>query len=1841
MIERFFLVNTPAPLPAFPGFTALPASVDESLLHSAATHRQACSEGLRQLCAGVPSVRETLNRLLRQELDLDGEQAGLSFPPGDGYPERRISLVTACAFVAQSPRPEEWLDSQCRVTGVNSSHALSALTPSQLLARIKALEPALALDVRWNAYWQGRAPGTPHSRQEQAGRLYHGHIEAAAQMAFARRTVTADQLQPLWSLMGEPGTRPAADDALSVELPTLRLHNGVRVKLPAAWVISRGDDAAQLLYMPDQADAIHAFARRSDLHAWLAQEPLVPAGLAFENLQVEYIPAGQSLVTAVDEWLLQQQIAQVASLRNGTDGTRGLAEQGHHALDVADRVDRQRSTAVFCAPPGLDNQLSGVRTADEVEVSLFGSLHPDIPRSLRQASVTRAQDALEASSDGDTLKSFEALQTTQETAEQAADLAARALLYRERVLDLATFNRQFTALYNAHMQGLRAEAGMQRALNRLSVEEHDLLIAWLDAPDRTDADRVVKSLTLSLTESAGGKVTTTLQTLNGPLVLMFMGSIQSLLLYWPGSGGGLQRFANRQALERYVFKLHAGDAQQTLQLNTLTGDPLLHMLNQLTGEFETRAATIRQRYSEPSQAQQRADELEQLRRKTLPLLQVPVDAARRLALFHRIQQERSATLAEQAPAWLTDLSDNERSTLKALILAWISAMHRSHELLTVALLPREDFTRQHLHARLRRDFSLKGHFSVQLDLPDSVALQKQAFSAPGAPGTPQKRVAVPSVGRSRMSLETLAQLNIDNTPSMNLEQLSLRLGFMRVEVSATDERERQTLTAGITRAYLRKLMPELDLPKAYEQKIYDTFKGTTEEPPFQREHRQECLLEPWQVMLKLQGRCARLQHHIDGSDLSLFETAIDADTPDAWATAGRRIVLLPAFLAVGGTDTPNEGPTTLSGVTFIEEQISGTTLLYLPDAPDARFLRRYDSLEAARKDLFNRCSQDEMIHYLADRALQGSVNAHERRIAQAVDKRFDAMIGVGPRWPVTTSLAAHLLSAHMGRLIEVHRGSSRSNDALYRERYALQGTRVFDYLKMALGMLPFVGSAIALYDAWNAANQAVAAFLRGSLGDGLAEVESVLLCLIDALIDIVPGAGAALTARSATRARLLRNLVPEVGTLTVPDTRQARRIVERFAGYEYEKPVSLAGLRAAEGGVWRNIYRHADGDFIVRHGRIYQVEWSRDSRNWRLRGTSQNTYRQPIALNEAGEWDTWFGVYGTTFEGGGIGGGGVLGHMADTLDPLWPLAIRERLPRWLVDRTYRRHHQLTLECDDLSYRLDLQIERSDRAINAYCQAPDDALLRNVAQKACDEDIALLTRQYQTAAELRPLTHGNKLRALLEIQSQDAARVTDRLKHRVYMANHRIYKWLDEIDTRHATLDALPDSPVAERLVLLQEMRRLRVDVTTAIEEVEALMGDMNRWYALIGVRADKARLTEAVTYLNGRMSDFNLGYLKTAHRLESIKNFENTGDVSWLYLQQRAWQLRMDMDRALFTQFSLSEVSANRAQRTQILGNCLDTYTRYCREMNQWTASYPQYFHMEEFEPLMAGIEAMAERARKAIDHPAPPRKTGPSEKKIFQTEDQQWLIGVENWEPRTRKRQFVLNHGKAGREVWELADNGKFRLLAVNTPQPAPSRNLASLLADARKRLNGQAAYQAKVQGHAERDMLPVDLEHMMVSEADDLSHRASDIEALSAENPIISELKTKADELRLTGRQLRTRQTLRSRKPTDGMLDDLLRQNAVEVRKVALMKQLRNRVDGRPDHLQEYEIHDLNVRPPRLLWYAHFHYNKPRPSFAEFEKAHLKLPEHRYLTHADNAALPYADIGKRSPVLPWFEAL
>jgi hypothetical protein len=108
---------------------------------------------------------------------------------------------------------------------------------------------------------------------------------------------------------------------------------------------------------------------------------------------------------------------------------------------------------------------------------------------------------------------------------------------------------------------------------------------------------------------------------------------------------------------------------------------------------------------------------------------------------------------------------------------------------------------------------------------------------------------------------------------------------------------------------------------------------------------------------------------------------------------------------------------------------------------------------------------------------------------------------------------------------------------------------------------------------------------------------------------------------------------------------------------------------------------------------------------------------------------------------------------------------------------------------------------------------------------------------------------------------------------------------------------------------------------------------------------------------------------------------------------------------------------------------------------------------------------------------------------------------------------------------------------------------------------------------------------------------------------------LNDKARQLREAADTLRMQQTLRSKTPTEGYLDYLLQQQVVDIRKEGSKRALGKRADGRKDFLQEYEVRDLSVNPPRTLWYAHFHFTSDKVPFDNFVKAHLKLPEQRNL--------------------------
>ncbi|AZZ78056.1 hypothetical protein CCX46_23905 [Pseudomonas sp. RU47] len=1841
-----------APSPTLKTSTRLAKTTDDSLALRASRRWQNSSDGLRELYAASPGLRDSLNELLQEKLQLDGEKTVLRFAAIADHPERRVSLTEACAFVLQQPTLDVTLDQRSQVSGLAAGHPLFALKPLQVLEKLKALDPQQFHATRWANFWEARAPHAAVSRRERSLQFYREHLEATADMALARRTITAQQLKPLQQILDSPcGALLLDGQPIHTQQLALLLSNGSKVKLAGAWVISVDDpaSASPLLYLPSRSVPVQFFKTRNEMENWLSRQGLVPTGLPGEHLRFEYTTLFDPLVSGSSDLFASRQQAQISALCNTNKGRPGLWEHGAQSLMQVDLLDRQRSTAsIVASAPSASHQLPTFETGQK---PLFGSLSAGIALGVRQAAIKREREALDTLLENDRngahKKACQDALNAIEAAEQACDKAVDTLLYQAQVSELSNTHKDFTALHQAHKDALYAEAKLQLALGQLDTDQHALLKAVLDntGANETNADVSVASLTLSMTETVGGTTSVQTEKLKGPFVIMRSGALSdrdspdSLLLYWPGSGGGLQAFANRRRLEREALMIQDNTPELTLQLNEIATAPLHACLDELLDDYKAKAAPI-------SDKAEQADALEILRKNSRAAFQVPVHAARSLAFAHVLEQDRSATLAEHLPDWLINLNSGERSALKKNLEAYIAAMRKSHQLMTLALEPRDDFTRKHLHARLRKDFSLEGDFSVQVELPDSTRTEPHYESGPG--GHRKTTVIVPGATRSKMPLEDLAQLNIDNVQSVLNDSLSQRLIFLRAEVSATHKTDRIRLLNGINLTYLRRALPELDLPKAYEQKIRDAFIGAATEPVFVKEHRRESLIEPWRLMLTIQAESARLRKHISNDEAATLNTAIAACTPQAWLADGKRIALLPVSLKVGGKDTPREGPVTLSGVTFIEEQISGVTLLYLPESPDEQFLRRYDNLEAARKGLFRLCASDKWVTWLAGRTLQGDVKAHVGRIHQAVEKNFDALIEVGERWPQSTSLAAHLLDAHMGRLIEAHRGSSRSNDELFFERHALKGPRAFNYILMAIGMVPFVGTALALYQAWTAANQATAAFLRGEVGDGLAEIESMLLSLIDALFDVLPGEAIASTlsrtSRTLTRTRQLHQLVGNVATLHGKTQRQARHVLARFADYEYEKPLSLSSVQPATHGIYRNIYRHADGDFIERQGRLYQVELNTDSRSWRLSGNSRKTYKQPIALDESGHWDTWFGVYGTTLEGGALGGGNVAGHLADRLDPYWPPVIRQRLPRWWADRAFRRQLQLTDEVEHLADLCDARIPTSKKAIDAYEEASlaERPALRAASEAACLEDIRLESRRYAVLEELKPLTHGKKLKSVGDTQSEVAMKLTERYWQRASHVSDSIIPVTDGINVQSRVLNALPSHALPKRLKMLEEVRLLRVEYLKKLDQQQELKTLANQWYARVKLKADKAHLVEFVEEMNALYSDANLLYVRATQRFEIVKNHARHREVSWFYLLQRAAELRAHVYRALETQYDLPKIITTPAQRSQILQNCADLYTRFRLQMKIWTASYPQHFHMDVVEPLLNDLEQMTSRALAEVKTPSKAKSPGEAVQRVFTTTDDNLIYGVEKWDSVTQRRRYERTRREGSVEIWEEGPDGKARLITpgnAETPATTPTA-LADLVTDAQQRLDAQVTYRATVESNADRGMLPVDLQHMMDSQAAELNTRADRIATVSAEHPIIGQLRSKADELIVTGRSVRTQRTFTSAKPTDGMLDDLIAENAVEIRRTRPIKQLSKR-RGEEDYMQEYEVWNITAEPPRLLWYAHFHYRSAAPAFRPFEKAHLKLPAHRYLTHADDANLPYSDIGPNSIVLVHFEGI
>lgn len=1850
--------------------------LDESLFLQCAERWEESRQQLRGLTAGIPGIRDTLNAWLKDKLGTDNDVRLHFFAAADA-PARYVNLAEASAFVLQHPLLPASLDQRCQVLGLKEPLKQYATKPAALLEHLKTLGLEAFLKARWTRYWNERAPASPLSRRELALSAYRQHFECAFQMALAQRTVNADLVKPLMAIVESArGELQLDGQKIYTEQLSLIQPGQDTLRLPGAWVITLDSPppVTQLLYLPLGQTALKVFNQRDALERWLIDTPAVFPGVPQPALasRILYGPKSDVLTTGITQLLEGLHAAQLASLYRS--GGADLATQGANALVAADLFDRQRDQLdVFAPPPSLPTpDPDDIETA-ATEAAQPASLSPEIPLAQRRADISYYRAALlnhlgddfEGEFDQPALQALMAQFSALETAEKNAHAAATALLgdTPERLLEPLLPIQPYEDLYQARLDGLRCEGEIQRSLKQITETQYNWLKAVLDHPHQIDRDRehptqtiAVASLTLSISEPDTTQTITHTQELSGALLITTVAALEnpatteSLLLYWPGSGGGLWHYASKQALEQSLFKIYAGDDAPVLQLTPIKTQPFRYALKAQINQGKQQINALLQRYPADTHGPRRASELEKAALQLIEHLLVPIDTARALAYQQVLERDQSSTLAKHSPQWLGPLSDSQRAQLKALIGAYLQAAKRAQQHLDRCLPLRDEFCEKVLNARLRKDFSLEGNCEVKFDLPESIKEEAHFYPAPGAPGTPVKLVLVPSKGRKSWTLAELALHSIDEPSFPALSEMKSRLQFRKVSLTCAYPSDTEKLTTGLTLEYLVDLVKELDLAQVYEDLIYNTFMGLGNEPLFMRQYRRECLVDLWRQTLKLQGECAVLQQHISADDLLALNIAIDASAGPAWQVGTKHLELLPVHLSVGGKDTESEGPSALVGIILLHEKNTGRTLLYTHEAIDEQFLRGYASLEEARLALFNMSLRPEVARYLARCTAHGKVESHVSRINQAHLKKFDALIGIGVRWPHTTSLAALQANSAMGRLIAAHRDTSRSKSALHLEQYALKAGVALNYAKMAIGIFPIVGTGVALYDAWNSANLATAAFLRGEAGAGIEELAKVFQSLIDAWIDLAPGTVVVPTTRAGwvralTNRRQISGLLRSTGPLASKSGATIRRTVERFAGYEYTGAISLAGIEPGHQGLYRNVFRHPDGDFIIKQGRIYQVEPSTDSRNLRLSGTPARSYKQPIALDEAGNWDTYYGVYGCTFEGGGLGGGGVIGHLGERLDPIWPHAIRARLPEWLTDRIYSQQRALQFR---VSRRFNTNVQNHERIQDLFKRLEaDDLSVLGDLETRLDQGVVLNKQLADSIDEAARYAHGRRgavgQRAKSEVNRDLVwySQIQVKLKLQKMLIN------FDQIQHLLEQLQQIPYEQLSTRVSLTQQIRARRMANFELINQIEASIERLNAATPRVTIAADHKALAHASEVINRRMSPRLQAETKTELLLELVAYRTDIDDVSWHYLQGPLKNTKAAISRALNLQTNLVEVNPSRTVRNQILNACIRSYEQAQVQLRHWVATYPQHFDADYLQALLEELDKVSQNARKGLDEGVSQhaqRRTedaARSRPRLFETTDQEWMIGVEHWDARANVRRYTITRESGQTETWVQGADGRSRLENPTPIAQIPAAgNASALVAEARNRLNQVPGYVNWVNQYLNR-MTPRELQELLAREANELLLRARTIEPHAPSHQVIARLREQATQLNTRGRQVRTAQSLASEKPTDDMLDDLLSENVVDIRRKEALLNKGKRKDGRTDYLQEFEVWDISATPASLLWYAHFHYSKAAPVFLEFEKAHLKLPKHRWLTSADGAHVHYGHIEKRSPTLTHFPAL
>lgn len=1739
-----------------------------------------------RLLSLAPGVRQVVNDLLRNTLASDPDHTGLVLESDNQF----VSLTHLCVFAHHHRTPPQDLNIKAKVRGKSDTNRqVTQLRPDELYARLVALDLPTAVSKRWQAYWDARAEGTTLSRREYARQQYRAHVLATLAIVLDQGTLAAEHRAPVIGLLENPEWLTHNQKKVLLEVPSSQ---------PGALIISLEDDAPQVLYSPEHTQAFMGYATREALETHLAST-------GHETITYTAVDGiGLGFTSLLEQ--LQADLLDTLATGVGPD----FETEAATSLARADELEQTwRNNPVFAQAPDDDYP----HNPEDPHPTLFdfGNLGLDLAPALRKALIGKQLTLLETRSASE----IEACQRHQDALDKARNTAQTLIAQVTSSAKWHSDARPVTAstpLIEAHRDGLLAHAQFQHALGLLDAQH----LAWVKSVCTEAGTEAVAAQIELLNETSESTDAATSSVLHGALVITVQAALDAtdgthtLLLYWLGEHGGLLRCEGQRQLEACL------KAGLPVRLSALSENALGHTLDGVLAACRKEKDTLQEHLGLDAMPAQ----LPQLRESLAFRLQVPRHAARETALhLHKLQQD-VITQAGSALDSLGKVPANERLPLRTLVHDYLVALRKAQSLLRRDLPERTQFCRNLINRRLRQDVQGFLDQSIELDVPVSTSNSgKDLIPGSGAPGTPVKPTLKPSTERVTLALETVLLQHIDDA-------MHDRLRFVNVKVTPANDDLRQRLQSHLDAAYLRTLANELDIAKQYEAAITHAFMGN-DESDYEQAYRRECLIEPHRLILKLQNLLFHTSGHLDSTSHAMFAQVIDSRSKADLRANGFDLRLLAARLTSGGTDTDDQ-PTTLAGITFIEDRIHKTTLLYRPDHSIAP-LRQYPDLESARRSLFLGSVDARERDYLASRALEGNPKAHHSRLDQAHQHGFSGIIGIGVEWPATQSLAQLQLDTHMGQLLQAHRDTSRTNLDLHTENLAAQAGKLLLGFKIALGLVPVLGLPVSLYDLYDASAGLVRALADGQTDNVLDAIQNILASLVDIAMDVLGsgvGIGASALRRSARRYQL--GQLSTAGSTSPRLPTPSHKPLAGLAAYQASEPVSLVGLSPASEGRYRGIYRHSQGNYIVVQGRQYKVRWDETSHTWELTGNTDSTFKRAIALDERGNWDTHFALYGVHRLGGGAGGGQVLGHLADTLDPLWPAIIREQLPRWWRDRAYRLHNRLRdstprnwnlLEARTKALRLRMEPSLSEHIHNTDLIAEIEACINDAKRLHADflslvevSSGRLRTQSTADANEIAIMIVDGHYR-LIQVNKMRYLEILDELANLSRASHEKVN------ELRPGTSSQLFLAKVQEFLAIRLRMSTLRGKALAELDELREHLQAIHPWRTKITKNHPRRETISTIDADLQQLRDPVLDYMEITQLRNLLIKPMHSPDGGWLNLSVSMAAPHVDLDRALYLLNELPNVQSSQRQRSVIVARSIDQIGQFKGRLRYWKISYADYLDLSRVKRLETKLDAYMSYARKLQDAAQQPQQSprpgqGTSRPRIFETVQDQYLIG-------TRDRQQPNTYhvtGANGRiEIYRQDASGKFTL---TNPAPAElthlhQATLQELQAEAARHLDALQAFKRQADQYAAQNMDGASLQDLMQFKATDLDGIASRITQLNPTDPALPRLREASAHLVERGRHLRIQQTLKTLEPKGTQLDYLVEQDVVRIEKVGDLVELKQTPDGRRDFLQEFQVLDKRQDVPKILWYAHVHFNKPTPAFDDFVKAHLKTPAQRYL--------------------------